>query len=202
MTIAFPTLTRSAPSSFRWGYSATEFVHESPYGGDSDILEVPGTKWTIAGTWRNLSLADRAALEGFIAKRDLFYFSHPMWPVPRGTARGAGTLSAASQFAETVTLNGLTNGLTLLVGDFIEVQTSPPILLRVLDNAVVSGGVMPVNVAWMLRAAIANGTAFTLAAPRGQFRLTRSELSMPVEPGPNAQGIGDFDLEAIEDFRP
>lgn len=205
-TLSFPTLSRDGPSELtEWALESNTFIHGSIYTKQIDSIEIPFACWSFVAVWRNLGWADRSILQGWLAQLNgragRFYFSHPMYRDPRGTARGTGTTGAASQFATSVTLSGLTNGTTLLVGDFVEIQvTGAPLLLTATSNATVSGGALTLNFAPMARVAIPSSTAFTLSSPRGQFRLVEDKQSINVDPGPQGQGIGDFKLAAIEAF--
>lgn len=165
-----------------------------------------GQKWAFTAVWRNLEYADRAILGGWLAqlgnRAGRFYFSHPRFKVPRGTARGTGTVSAASQFATTITLNGLGAGRTILIGDFIQISTA--LLVRATANGTASGGgvIAALAIAPMLRFAVSGGTAFTLVAPRGQFRFKEDAPGISEIPGPDGSfgGFGEFNLDAIEEF--
>ena len=207
-TLSFPTLARTAPTEMsEWALNSNTRKHQSPYTKTRRSLSIPGACWSFVAMWRNLGLPDRAILEAFVADLDgtagRFYFSHPMYRVPRGTARGTGTCAAASQFATSLVLSGsgITSGTTLLRGDFVEVQVAgqSPMLVRVLADAVASSSIT-VSVKPMLRLAVPISTPFTLVSPRGQFELMDDKQSMEVRPGWRGKGIGDFTLDAIESF--
>lgn len=191
-----------------WSLNANTRKHQSPFTKSRRSLSIPGACWSFVAVWRNLGMADRAIFEAFISDLDgtagRFYFSHPMWPVPRGTARGTGTCAAAAQFATALVLSGagITAGTTLLKGDFIEVQVAgqSPMLERLVADATESGGAITVSVKPMLRLAVPSSTPFTLVAPRAQFELLDDKQSMPVLPGPGGRGLGDFTLDAVESF--
>ena len=205
-TLNFPTLTRDSPSELtEWKPVSNTKRHVSPYTQSLDTLGMVGTRWAFGASWKNLLIADRALIEAWLAEMDglngRFYYSHPLWTVPRGTARGTGTCSAASQLATTITLNGLASGATLLKGDFIEIGTG--LLVRATANGTASGGGVITNlaIAPMLRTAVAGSTAFTLVAPKAQFMFAEENLpGMPVLPGPGGLGLGDFEMSCIEAF--
>lgn len=204
-TLAFPTLSRNAPTEINdWSLQANTFVHESPPVGSIATIALPGALWGFTFTYRMLSLADRSILAGWLAKlggrNGRFYCSHPSYRVPRGTARGTGTCLAAAQFATALTITGLGANVTLLAGDFIEVGTA--LLVQVTDDAVADGtGQITVNIAPMLRAAVAGGASAALAAPRAQFRLLEDKQGIATTtPGAAGLAYGEFVLQGIEAF--
>lgn len=204
-TLDFPTLSRDGPSELsEWCLQSNTFTHTSIYTKQEDTLEVPGACWSFVAVWRNLGFADRSVFEAWLAKLNgragRFYFSHPIYTNPRGTARGTGTTNSAAQFATSITLSGLTNGTTLLAGDFVEIGTTAILVRLTQDAPVVSGGSTTINFAPMARAAIASSTPFTLVSPRAQFRLIDDKQSVSVVPGSGGLGLGDFTLSAIEAF--
>lgn len=206
-TLSFPTLNRTAPTELSdWRPVGNAFEHQSPYTATADTVAMVGQKWAFTAIWRNLGHSDRAILGGWLAqlgsRAGRFYFSHPRFKVPRGTARGTGTVSAASQFATTITLNGLAAGSTVLVGDFVQIGTA--LLVRATADGTASGGgvITALAVAPMLRVAVSGGTAFTLVAPRAQFRFKEDVPGISELPGPDGAlgGFGEFTLDAIEEF--
>lgn len=202
-TLNPPVLSRIPRRLDYWDLIGNTWEHRAPGVGGVQTVEQIGALWAFSAIWMNLRWADRAIIEGWLAKlggrAGRFYFSHPKWRAPRGTARGTGTCSAATQFATTITLNGLAAGATLLAGDFIEVGTA--FLLRVTDDATANGsGVMVVNVGPMLRQAIVVSTAFTLVQPRAQFMIDVDRSGMGVDRGAFGQGFGEFTLTATEAY--
>lgn len=202
-TLAFPTLSHTRATTLNdWSLVANTFVHQSPFTRGTQTASIPGALWSFSESWMNMRWADRAIFEGWLAKlggqNGRFYKSHPMWSVPRGTARGTGTTGAAAQFATSIVLTGagIPNGSTLLAGDFVEIDTA--LLIRVTDNATAAGGTITINFAPMLRIAVSSSTAFTLVSPKGQFRLIEDKQGISVRPGP--QGFGDLELNAVEAF--
>lgn len=204
-TETFPTLSRAPTELADWSLVANTFVHESPYTKTVDTVSMVGALWAFRALWKNRGFADRAIYEAFIAQLGgvggRFYFSHPLYPTPRGTARGTGTASAASQLATTITidLGGSNANATLLAGDFIEIGTA--LLVRVTANNTANGSGVFSNVAIAprLRLAVSNGAAVNLVAPKAQFRLVDDRQGVSAVPGPN-NGFGDFELNAIEAF--
>lgn len=203
-TETFPTLSRAPTELPEWALVSNTFAHTSPYTRSVRTVGMVGSCWAFNAIWRNRAFADRAIFEAFLAKLNgvagRFYFSHPFYAVPRGTARGTGTVSAATQFATTVTLNGLAAGATILAGDFIEITTA--LLIRATSNGTATGGGVISNlpIAPMLRVAVTGGTAFTLVAPKAQFRLNEDRQGVSARPHLLGHGIGDFQLNAIEAF--
>lgn len=203
-TETFPTLSRAATELPEWALVSNTFAHTSPYTKSVKTTAMVGACWAFSAIWRNRGFADRAIFEGFLAKLNgqagRFYFSNPFYPVPRGTARGTGTVSTAAQLATTITLNGLAVGATILIGDFIEIGTA--LLIRATANGTANGSgvIAGLAIAPMLRLAVSGGTAFTLVAPKGQFRLNEDRQGVSARPHLGGHGIGDFQLNAIEAF--
>ena len=107
-------------------------------------------------------------------------------PAPRGTMRGAPTLSAsAAQLANTISISG--SG-TLLAGDMIGVGGQ---LCRVMADASVPGSV---EIAPRLRVAMASGTAVTWDKPTAAFLLMSDGAGVDWMPG----GYSGTSVEFIE----
>lgn len=205
-TIAFPTLARPAPSEFYFRPVPNRVVQKAPQNNQADIVEFVGDEWECRFVYRNLLFPDRAAIAAWEKRVHLnggqFFASHPMYANPRGTARNTGTqtVSAAAQFATSITLNGLTPGATLLADDQLEIGIG--LLVSITDTllTVTGGGTVVANIFPMLRIAVAGGTTFSLAAPRAKFRFADTPEPIPTLPGPGNGGHGDVTIAGIEDF--
>jgi hypothetical protein len=182
--IAFPTLTRSAPRTVEWSLMANTQTFSSPLSQAVQTVEMPGARWHVAFTLENLTEADTALLQAFMAKlrgrAGRFTLHNFARPNPRGTATGVPLVAGASQTGTTLNLDGLAAGATLLAGDYFAVNGE---LKMVVANATADGtGAMAVTFEPPLRASPADNANITLAMPAATFML--DEDAMRWQTGP------------------
>lgn len=128
-TIAFPTLSRSAPPAITMGLRSYTQRLESPLTGSVQTAEIPfAARWFMSMKWPNLEETTDAPLlqsfklqlRGAANRAALYNFARP---VPQGTITTSGvTVSGAVvQGATTVSFAGCGASKTLKVGDFFAV---------------------------------------------------------------------------------
>lgn len=202
-TYAFPTLSRNAPSEMSWGMHSPSLVHTSPLSGQIQTIELPGARWVLSFSFRNLVAADRALLEAFLAKMrgqaNRFTVHDLSKPEPLGTFRGSPTTQGTTlQGATSVTFTGGAGqaATTILTGDKFSFGGELKIATA---NATANGsGVITVNFEPPLRASVGASSAVTLVNPTALFML--SEPSWELRPRAGRIGMADFDFEAVEVF--
>lgn len=146
-----------------------------------------------AALWTSLLFA----LDGRV---NLLAVHHILRPVPRGTLRGAPTLSSsAAAGAETMTLSTGQPGATLLRGDWIGVNQGGTNrqLLHVQADAIANGsGVMTVTFRNRLRVALGAGSTVVWDKPTCLMRQVTDST------GWSAQGVTEsgFRIELMEEW--
>lgn len=194
--ITFPTFER-APASLQWRLQPNVLTHTSPFSGGVQTLALPGARWAFQATWTLLAGNAMRAADVFLQQMEgqgnRFYFSHPSYLLPRGTAV-TGSVNGGGQTGRTLSLN-IGAGRTLAQGDFIEVAA---MLLRVTANVTADGaGLVSAPITPALRLSPSNGAALVLAAPKALFMLAGNDA------GGVALGTGslcDLVVDAIEAF--
>jgi len=122
-------------------------------------------------------------------------------PAPEGTMRGTPTLNATvTAGATTMVLTGVTNGDTLLAGDWLQIGdglgTSQ--LVKVMANATASGGTMSVTFEPPLRAGFSSSTAVTWDKASAYFKRSTARSSWRAAPG--SMLVGGHQLDLSERF--
>lgn len=196
MTIAWPTLTRSAPAEMEWALVANTQTFTSPLSNAVQTVELPGARWRVSFTLRNLDEADTAALQAFLAqlrgRAGRFTLHNFARAEPRGTARGTPLVKGAGQTGTSLLIDGMTVGATLLAGDFFAVNGE---LKMAVANATANGsGEMTVTFEPPLRASPADNAAVTLSSPTATFMLNSDDTAVSIRAGKRS----DITIEAME----
>lgn len=187
-TYTWPTSSRAyLPQSITWRQRHNARMSVSELSGAVQTTSLPGMRWGVTLEWPTHSYAERALVEGLLSllsgPEHRLALHDLARPAPQGSISLSGvTMSAASQFATAVTLNGCGNATTLKPGDWLRVTTATGAQLLQVGNSVTatSGGVMSgVQVRPMLRGAVTAGAAVTLDKPAALFVLAEPELSVP-----------------------
>ncbi len=174
----------------------------SAESGASQTITRPGSRWGWSLTMPPMATEVRDDFEGWLV--GLQGMRHRIsthdWkrPAPRGTCNLSGvTVNAtAAARATQVQLTGCGNARTLLRGDWVGFSTGQ--LCRVTADATANAsGVMTVNIAPELRAALSSGNAVTLNKPTALYILTEPQLELPRVPGRVQPSFG---LDLVEVF--
>jgi hypothetical protein len=179
-TIAFPTLSRSAPPAITLGLRSYTQRMESPLTGSVQTAEIAfSARWYMRMSWPNLEETTDAPLlqsfklqlRGGANRAALYNFARP---VPQGTITTSGVTvnGAVAQGATSVTFAGCGASKTLKVGDFFAVAGELKMVSGTAAFTSTGGGAMsgvtfepPVRTA----AGWANGAAVTLTRPTALF---------------------------------
>jgi hypothetical protein len=200
-TYAFPTLSRRAPSEFSFGQRSNTVVHTSPLNGQVQTLELPGARWFMSLTLRNLQEPDRGLIEAWLAKlrgqANRFTAHDFSKPTPLGTMRGApvtngSTTAGATSFSLSAGVGQA--GTTLLAGDKLNVGGE----LKMVVNAVTlnGSGIGTVDVEPPFRSTIGGGASVVWDKPAATFILTESEWRADV----GQLTLPTYALDAVEVF--
>ena len=187
--ITWPTGTDYAqPESADLQVYTGGMTFESGLSDDVQTFSQPGYKWGWKLTFPEQDLVKRRKLEALLLKLKgvenralLFDFAQP---TPTGTIALAGVTlnAAAAQFAPSLVLAGCGAGATINAGDWLSLSLTGGSIqaVKVTDDAVANGsGVATVNIAHVLRAAAAGGTAVTTSYARQRYVLRDRTFSLP-----------------------
>lgn len=198
----WPTSSLFQPSRFQMRVEATNRAFRSPYSQQVQVVDLMAdflvVSMVLPGDVASNDIAG-GQMEAFFDRLKGQANRIILWnlqrPAPLGTMRGSPTLSAsAAQFANTLSIQ-TTAGATLLRGDMIGVGSQ---LFRVMADATANGsGLLSVEVAPRVRAAISSGTAVVWAAPTAPFRVSSSK-GLGVDWTPDSFTPPSLDLQ--EDF--
>jgi len=193
MPLGFPSITPSA-SSWEIISNARQFV--SPLTGAIQTAQRGGTRWRATLTFDNLTGADRAVMQAFLAQlqgtANNFYLTDHSY-TRRADGSGTPRVNGASQTGNQLVTDGWTSGTyAFLRGDLFTVNGE---LKMAVADATISAGAATVDFVPELREAPADNATLTISAPTGIFRLIN-----PVSGWSNQPGVfSTFSIEAIED---
>lgn len=168
--LALPTVT--GIRSIQWLPRTVVGLNASPFTGQQQVYEWPGQWWeptvdlppmrdAAAGEWAAFFLA----LNG---RAGSFLLGDSVRRAPLGSVTGTLTVGAgAVANSTTLPIAGATG--TFALGDWIQVDSG---LSARLHRVVQVNSSSSVDVFPRLRSAYANGTAITVAAAKGLFRLS------------------------------
>lgn len=202
MTIyAWPQTATFRSANVLWGVRDNSRSFESELSGAVQTASLPGTRWACTLTFEHHTLADRPALESFLAKvrqEHRIAMPRPDRQVVRGTINQTGVTlgAAAAQFAGQLTLAGCGANKTLLAGSMIGLP-GYQLFMAAEDATSNAGGVMVVPLTHRLRSGHASGVAVTLVQPQALWMLASNALDFPrarrTHPG--------LTVELLEDVR-
>ena len=173
----FPTLARATPAAIDWSLVPNTQAFSSPLSGSVQTIERPGARWKASFVMDNLTEADAALLQAFMAQLRgragrfrLFNFARP---APRGTLGGAPLVNGAGQIGNALAIDGCAVGATLIAGDYIGCNSE---LKMVVANAVANGaGQMALTIEPPWRTSPADNAAVTLTKPTAVMMLSNDE---------------------------
>ena len=174
--LTFPTIRRPAEAAERL-IGLTQ-VHESPFDGTMQTLELPGARWEFTVTWPTLSPDDRRELAAFLARlrgrAGRFTYS-PFWSPRRATGGGTPVINGAGQTGATLSTRGWTaNAQAMRAGDWLSyLDTAGRRRLHQVaaDATADASGIAALIITPPIRRAGADGVAIEITAPIGVFML-------------------------------
>jgi hypothetical protein len=203
-TIAFPTLSRAAPSSMEWKLESNTQVFSSPLDGSMYTAELPGARWAFTIAFPSLQESDAALLQAFLAKlrgqANSFTMHNWARPLPRGTGAGTPLVNNSSgspltsQIGGTLITNGWTVGSTMKAGDYFGVNSE--LKMCVADSTADGSGNMVLTFEPPLRNSPAHAAPITVTRPTAVFLSTEPRAGWGNTPG----GFSSFSLQGMEIF--
>jgi len=192
------------PNEMTWALESNAKQFTSPFTGDEQVVQFPGSRWRASLTFTALQ-GDRrrqaevlcAQLDGMAGKVRLWDFGARLVSRPP-VALGSPIVSIADQVGSRLTTSGWTPDVQVLaMGDWIEVNGE---LKRVTADVVsTSTGVATLPIAPMLRSSPPTGTPLEVVRPRGTFRLAdNSQGKFSRRPGNALDVSGRVTLEFVE----
>lgn len=169
MPISFPLTPPSTPGNIRIAFTPKTVVGfgQSVFTGQQQAFAWSGQWWEAEVTLPPMSDASAEAWLGFLLALNgptgTFWLGDSVLKAPQGSAAGSWTVNGAQTAGSTtLALHGGTGAFT--VGDWLQVGN---FLHKVMQVNAGSVDVFPV-----LPLAYADGTAITITAAKGLFRLT------------------------------
>jgi hypothetical protein len=196
MSITYPLTLPAALdfSAFAMRLRRVVAVTASPFTGQQQVFRHPGAWWEAEATVPTIGDPTNARLwSAFLVslrgRSGTFLMGDPSRRVPRGAAGAQAALTVVSAVVRgtSLTIGGFTptQANALRAGDHIQIGTGANARLHLVVADVTADGageaVVPIEPP--LRASHAGGTAVSLNAPAGVWRLTANDLGWSAEPG-------------------
>lgn len=168
--------TSIIPNKMSWQLAGNNIGFTSPFTGDDQVVEFPGSRWIASLQFENVKDSTAPALESLIwslngraGRIKLWDFAAGYLSNPR-IVQGAPVVAAANQQGRLLTTRGwLPDVVVLRLGDWFEVNGE---LKRVTADCVSDGvGNATLRFTPMLRRPPPAGTPLTVDRPCGTFRL-------------------------------
>lgn len=202
-TVAYPTLTRDAPSEYSFGQRSNALVHTSPLSGSVQTVELPGARWLLSVQYANLIDPDAGLMEAFLAKlrgqANRFSAYDLRRPEPKGTLRGtlvtSGTTAAG---ATSVIVTGGSAGQTVLAGDKFAIGGE--LKMAVAPATANGAGQVTLAVEPPFRGTHSAGATVAWSRPTALFMLTTPDWRVQAVAGGGPRRPGHFAFDAIEVF--
>jgi hypothetical protein len=189
------------PDSADFGITYNTLIHTSPLSGATQTLELPGARWKMRLSFRNLEPSEGRKLASFLTRlrgsAGRFYCHDFGRPSPQNTATPTTSttlINTVSTGADNVYLTGYTTG-SLTVGDMISIGNNG---LRELKMIVSDTGGGSYAIEPKMRATKSAGTpvivnkastVFMLSSDEQAYWSTRSKAF-----------LSDIDIDAVEIF--
>lgn len=199
--IAFPTFSRPLPyTQWEFGQEPNDYSHTSPHSGQTQTVEMPGTRWAHSLRLQGLSTEERLFMSAFFAQLRGRANRYTLWdvlnPVPKGDMRGSMTVAAGiAQGAVTFNLSGGTPFTFLKSGDKLSIGGE----LKIITALVGTNGAGECNgipVEPPFRNAVSAGAAIVWNKPAAKFIRVSSPWRMAHTP----PRFGEIALDGVEDF--
>ncbi len=196
-TYTWPTTKAFFPERFEVEPRTNVLVSPSPFTGGVQTVELPGMRWVFALAMDAAPLDEQAEREAFLTKvggqANRVSLWHQIRPAPRGTLRGARTLTGVVAAGATSATISATSGNTLLKGDMLLIGGE---LKQVVEDATAVGSSITVQFRPAMRVQAASGSSVVWDKPAVPFILT-GPARVPYSP---TRGEA-FMLEFVEAFQ-
>jgi hypothetical protein len=202
-SITFPALSVDAPGSVSLSLVADVQQLESPLDKTVQTVAKPGARWKASFSYNNLQEADASLMQAFLIKLRGRFNTFPFYPFeqpePIGTQRGSPVVDGAHAAGATeIDLRDVTNGATLLAGDFIGLGSQ---LCMVAEDVTFSGTTGTVEITIPMRKALADGVALVWDRPTVEMRYVPDQVGWSSRPGYQLEKFSDFAFDCVEVFQ-
>lgn len=186
----YPNTRVCRPQTFEFGIRGNVSLETSPTSGPTQQIVFLGDRWVGSFQYPAQTVNQRAELDALLQGLRGQVHGFNLWnlarPVPRGTMRGAPTLSSEATRSTVTLFIQTTAGATLLEGDMIKVGSQ---LVMVRVGGVADGsGVLEVTVNVPMRATVAVGGAVVWERPTCKVVSQEPQILVPFAPGVGDQG--------------
>lgn len=182
------------PSSSQWELVNNTRVFQSPLTGAIQTAARKGSHWKISLTFSNLSQADRANMQAFLASLEGQEHRFTMEDHAfsrRGTGADTGLVTASSSGNTLNVTRTLTHALTIEKGDYLSANNQLFMATAKVNGTTATS--FSISVSPLIRSS-SLGEVVELDTPKGTFILTGS-TAWDNQPGV----VSTFSIEAIED---
>lgn len=207
MTIyAWPARSPFIPARMTWGVRPNTRTAVSPLSGAVQTTSLPGGRWTVSLDMPAQTWAQRAELEAFLIRLNGQEHRISLWDLartaPAGLTGSPLVNGALAAFATVMNIDGTISGPGgvpgLQPGDWLGLPlTAGGSQLVQVVNTTSGAALTGVEFRPMLRGAVADNAAITIASPAALFILATPELSFPRD---QARVAPPFSLELMEVF--
>lgn len=189
------------PDSAEFGITYNTLIHTSPLSGATQTLEMPGARWKMRLSFRNLEPSEGRKLASFLTRlrgaAGRFYCHDYGRPTPQNitTSLNSTTLvSTVSAGSNSVSLTGYSTG-SLTVGDYISIGNNG---LRELKIIVADNNNGLYTIEPKMRATKSAGTPVIVNKPSTVFMLSSDEQAYWSTR--SKAFLSDIDIDAVEIF--
>lgn len=160
--------------SFAMKLNTVQRAHSSPFSGSEQVVDLLNDRWLISLELAPSNEADGGAQEALINSLRGMTNTVALWhmsrPEPKGTMRGAPTLSGDhAQGASALNVATGQAGCTVAAGDVLGVGG---LLVMAASAATADGlGAITIPIVNRLRALVSNGSSVTWDKPTAPFRM-------------------------------
>lgn len=198
-TLTLPSAPNFRSATFR--LTAPTQIFRSPLSGVTQTGSLTGDRWEAAFELPPMQRAAAAAWQAFFARlrgrAGRFYAGDPLATSPRGTIAGTPLVNGASQTGSTLNIDGVTNGTTLLEGDYIAFDTSVGRELKMVTaDVTAAGGAMAVAISPPIRTSPSNNETIITASPTCVMMLADDEMGWSIDVA-SFYGISFSAIEAV-----
>lgn len=202
----WPSGPAFAPASVNWSLRQNTIKSRSPLNGSTQVISLPGARWTVTLSFGGHRPEVRAELEAFLNKlsggEHRVRMAHPTRTQP-AQLRGSPVVNGpVAQFASLLNIDGTitaADGGTprLLPGDFLQLPTSSGDQLVQVVNTTSGLNLTGVEIRPMLRGSVADNAVVTILPARAVFLLDDDQPNFDRLPG---NACGPMTVSFIEAF--
>ncbi len=163
----------NAPHAMPWRMVANTQTFTSPYTQSDQTLSLPGARWAVSLTWKNLKRQQAAPLQALLAelggRAGRLWVPHYLQLKTLDGMTGTVVVNGANQVGRNLNVAGCTAGKRWLRGDYFEVNGELKMITA--DSTVAGDGTAQLHFSPPLRKVPPNATPVNTTTPGCQMRL-------------------------------